>query len=169
MKPIRYRGRYPEAEEDLRDRGLLWHGRYPTQKPIYLVKKDGVDIFIKFQRMDPIHFSKNSSLILKAALEEASRYESIPSSVRFAEFVVDIWDKSKHRKPIERTFTTEYNPDSDIMVYGITGWGGTFLVDKVDNILDIPKRYAEKMRSPTYKVKLLRIGIRIPKGELVTA
>jgi len=167
MKTRKYLGRYPKATQLLKERGLLLRGQYPTQRSVYLVTKEGVDIIYRFQRMDPSHLAKNSSLILEAAFEDVSRYEDIPGSIRYAEFLVEIWDgsKTRKRKPIERHFTTAYNPESKIMVYGASGWeeDSFSLSDKIDDILNIPKRYKDKMKTPTYKVKTLRLGVRLPR------
>lgn len=162
--PIRrYRGRYPRATNDLYKLGLL--RQMPVQKEVTLFRDHGINISYRLKGVTPEKFRKVAHLLLEAAEAEATRYPEF--RWKFARFEVQLERTSKGRKslPLTQTYTAGKHTDAEIMVWGIAGGVPgeitNFLIDKVEDILDIPIRYIGRVRKQRpYKVIELEICVR---------
>ncbi|KKN01439.1 hypothetical protein LCGC14_1127650 [marine sediment metagenome] len=152
-------GKYPSAATHLMNEGFTTP---PRQYEKTFKKTQGVEIVYKLQDMTPVVFRENSDYLLLLAYQEAMRYEE--HDWKFAEFDVRLGRLRKGRDlPEIVTFTAAMNPNSEIMVYG-PGYEVPqrhFLYNKVEDILDIVRRYPGRVNKQTpYKVVALRIKIR---------
>ena len=154
-----YQGKYPSAGQFLVNEGLA---SLPRQKERDLTYTSGIDISYTLHSMTPANFKKYSDYILLLALQEAKRYDEY--RWKFASLDVRLGRLKKGRDlPEVVTFQTAMNPDSDIMVYG-PGYEipqRHFLIHKIEDILDIVNRYADRVsRQTPFRVVRLTISIR---------
>jgi len=154
-----YNGKYPSAADFLFREGLTSR---PRQRERIFTRTSGVDIIYTLKGMTPAKFREHSDTLLLLAFQEASRYSEY--KWKFAKFEVKMGRLKRGRDvPDIATFQAAMHDDPDIMVYG-PGYETPqkfFLIDKVDDILDISKRYQGKVdRQNPYKVLQLVISIR---------
>ena len=161
--PIRrYKGRYPQPTRDLHDLGLL--RQFPTQREVLLLRDHGVNITYRFKGLTPERLRLAAKILLEAAFEETVRYED-DYRWKFARFDVQLNRTAKGRKslPLTQTYTAGKHTDGHIMVYG-PGYevdDKIFLVDKIEQILDIPTRYTGKVKKQRpYTVARMQVCLR---------
>jgi len=168
-----YRGQYPGVVDYLLDKGVLKHPPRQVHRED-LIYDEGIDITYEFKKLTPEKFKEFADTILLAAETEASRYGE--EYWKFAYLDVELGGSPKGRTksgedPLIRTFTAGKHKEPDIMVYGPGYEVGepTFLIDKVQQILEIPERYRDSQgKQRPYKVLRLVIGIRMGLKALVT-
>ena len=159
MRKKPHAGKYPSAATHLMNEGFA---SPPRQYEKTFRKTEGIEIVYKLKNMTPVAFKENSDILLLLAYQEAMRYEEY--RWKFAEFDVRLGRLRKGRDlPEITTWTAAMNPDAETMVYGV-GYSVPqkhFLVDKVNDILDIVNRYPGRVnKQAPYKVVALRIKIR---------
>jgi hypothetical protein len=157
-----YHGKYPSAGRELINAGFAGT---PKQVEAELKWAEGIDIVYPLKRMTPANFQKYSDVILLLAYQEAMRYNEY--RWKFAKLDVRLGKLKKGRDlPDEVTFQAHMHDDPDIMVYG-PGYEepqDIFLHQKVDDVLDIARRYGDRVSKQTpYRVTKLTISIRQPK------
>lgn len=176
MKIKPYHRKYPAVTQLLHDRGVL--DGYPKQ----VVRDDlqyaeGIDIIYNLKGMAPAKFREFAEALLLVAYEEAKRYDDEP--IKFAKFEVKLNRTEKGRKTLSRpvrTYGAQGHDDANVMVFGKEALGYTptrfkdgveveqksYLVNKVDEILDIADKYMRDYLSQQrpYKVLQLIISIR---------
>jgi len=167
------RGGYPSAAMILLEKGYI-------TAPQQILRQDirwatGVDIIYKLKNMTPARFKEASPYLLTLAEQEGQRYKDF--KWKFAGFDVKLGRLKKGRDlPEVTTFMAAMHEDTSIMVWGeeVLGYEVPqkyFLNNKVDDILDIAKRYTDKVDKQTpYVVTKLFISIRQPRetGEEAT-
>ena len=156
---IPYKGKYPSAARALIEDNIT---SIPRQYSRTLRKTEGVDIVYKLRGMTPAGFERYSDMLLLLAYQEGMRYNHV--RWKFFSFDVRLGRLKKGRDlPEVVTFTTAMHPDPEIGVYG-PGYEVPqrhFLYNKVEDILEIAKRYADKVRKQTpFRVTALRISVR---------
>ena len=141
----------------------------PVQKAVILFRDHGINITYRLKGMTPERFRRISHLLLEAAEAEANRYPEF--RWKFARFEVQLNRTAKGRKslPLTQTYTAGKHTEADIMVWGIPGGVPgevtNFLIDKVEQIIDIPTRYIGRVkRQRPYTVLDMEICLRA--GEL---
>lgn len=157
-----YRGQYPSAARYLMEEGVT---SIPRQYEREIHWARGVDIIYTLHYMAPANFAKYSDSLLLLAYQEAKRYDEF--GYKFAGFDVRL-GRSRKGKDLQEvvTFQAAMNKDAGVMVYGEAELGYEvpqkyFLVNKVKDILDLAKRYPEKLiKQAPYKVLRLFISIR---------
>ena len=159
---IPYRGKYPSAARALMDEGIT---SIPRQYVRELRKMDGIDIVYKLRRLTPANFNRYSDTLLLLAYQEGMRYDHI--RWKFFSFDVKLGRLKKGRDlPEVVSFTAAMHPNPEIGVYG-PGYEVPqrhFLYNKVEDITEIAKRYADKVSKQTpFRVVELRISIREEK------
>ena len=162
LKKKPYRGHYPSATRYLMEEDVT---SIPRQYEREIHWAYGVDIVYTLRHMTPANFAKYADSLLLLAYQEAKRYDEF--GYKFAGFDVRLGRSRKGRDLQEViTFQAAMNPDADVMVYGEEALGYTvpqkyFLINKVRDILDLGRRYPEKLiKQAPYKVLRLFIGIR---------
>jgi len=160
-----YRGRYPSAARFLMAQDVT---SAPRQYDKELKWAEGIDIVYTLRNLTPANFEKYSDTLLLLAEQEGARYKEY--LYRFAGFDVKLGRLKKGKDlPEIVTFQSSMSPDSDVMVWG-PGYETPkreFLFQKAEDILDITKRYAERVsKQKPYKVIRLFISIRSPKREV---
>jgi hypothetical protein len=159
MKKIPYRGHYPGAGRYLIDENMA---TLPRQVEKTFRKSEGVDIIWPLRNMTPSNFRKYSDALLLLAFQEAMRYNEY--KWKFAAFEVRLGRLKRGRDlPEVITFQTAMHDDPEIMVWG-PGYEVPqrhFLYNKVEDILDLTKRYPNMLRTQVpYRVLRLVISIR---------
>jgi hypothetical protein len=139
----------------------------PRQSEKEFSKYEGIDITYTFVDMTPVNFAKYSDQLLLLAFQEAKRYDRY--QWKFARFDVRLGRMKKGKDlPEVASFQAAMHGDPDIMVYG-PGYEVPqeyFLYNKVNDILDIVKRYIGKVSvQAPYKVLRMVVCIREPYGE----
>lgn len=163
----RYQGRYPRATGDLYRLGLL--RQFPVQKEVVLFRDHGINIIYRLKGCTPERFKRVSHLLLEAAETECKRYPEF--RWKFARFEVELNRTSKGRKslPLTQTYTAGKHTDAEIMVWGVPGGVPgevtKFLIDKVEEILDIPMRYVGRVKKQR-PYTVLRLEVCVRAGEL---
>jgi hypothetical protein len=162
MRKIPYGGKYPSAASNLIKEGVA---SAPRQAERVLGWAEGIDITYTLKNLTPAAFRKYSDRLLLLALQEASRYPD--ARWKFAGFDVRLGRLKKGKDlPEVATFTASMHDEPEIMVYG-PGYetpNKPFLKDKVDEILDLTKRYPGKLSTQNpYRVVKLFISIREEK------
>lgn len=157
-----YRGVYPSAARYLISEGVTSTPRQ-FEREIHWAR--GVDIIYTLHGMTPANFAKYSDSLLLLAYQEAKRYDEF--GYKFMGFDVRLGRSRKGRDLQEViTFQSAMNPNAGVAVYGEEELGYPvpqkyFLVNKVRDILDLAKRYPEKlMKQAPYRVLRLFISIR---------
>ena len=166
MEKKPYHGKYPSAANELIRNGFA---TTPRQLIPEIKWAEGIDITYTLKNLTPANFQKAADILLLLAYQEAMRYDE--AKMKFAKFDVRLGKLKKGRDlPDEVTFQAHMHADSDIMVYG-PGYDvpqEVFLYQKVNAILDIAKRYGDRVnKQAPYKVVRLTICIREPiRGRL---
>jgi hypothetical protein len=161
MEKKPYKGKYPSAAHELIRTGFA---STPRQLRPEIRWAEGIDIVYTLKNMTPANFQKYADVLLLLAYQEAMRYDEY--KMKFAKFDVRLGKLKKGRDlPDEVTFQAHMHPDSDTMVYG-PGYEvpqEVFLYQKTNAILDIAKRYGDRVnKQAPYKVVRLTICIRQP-------
>ena len=156
---IPYRGHYPSAARTLIEDDIT---SIPRQYSRTLRKTEGVDIVYKLRGLTPANFERYSDILLLLAYQEAMRYNHI--RWKFASFDVRLGRLKKGRDlPEVVTFTAAMNPDAEVLVYG-PGYPTPqrySLAEKVEDVLEIAKRYADKVsKQRPFRVTALRVSVR---------
>ena len=159
----RYKGRYPRATGKLYDLGIL--RQMPVQTDVAFVRDHGINITYRLKGVTPEKFSRVSDLLLEAAEVEANRYPEF--KWKFARFEVQLNRTAKGRKslPLTQTYTAGKHTAAEIMVWGVPGGvpgeATNFLIDKVEDIIDIPTRYIGRVkRQRPYTVTQMQVCVR---------
>lgn len=161
MDKIPYHAHYPSAARFLIEEDIC---STPRQFEKTLLKSEGIDIIYTLRNLTPANFHKYSDKLLLLAFQEATRYNQY--KWKFAGFEVRLGRLKKGRDlPEVATFQAAMHDDPEIMVYG-PGYEVPqryFLYNKVEDILDITRRYPGHLkRQAPYKVIQLFISIREP-------
>jgi len=163
LEKIPYKGKYPSAARFLIDEGVAGP---PRQIVKDLKWARGIDIIYTLRNMTPANFRKYSDSLLLLAYQEATRYKDA-GRWKWASFDARLGRLKKGRDlPETITFQAHMHDDPDTMIYG-PGYDvptKVFLTDQVDKILDIVRRYGDRLNKQTpFKVVHLTISIRQPK------
>jgi len=162
MKKKLYKGTYPPAARHLIGEGVT---SPPKQIPKDLRWADGIDIVYNLKGLTPVAFRQHADSLLLLAYQEMMRYNEY--QWKFATFEVKLGKLRKGRDlPDIASFQCAMHDEPEIAVYG-PGYEVPqrhFLYNKVEDILDISKRYLGKInkQSPFRVVKLV-ISIRDPR------
>ncbi len=168
IKKIPYNLQYPSAAKYLIEQG--WSSP-PKQFLKELNWAWGIDIVYNLKNMTPKEFKRLSDTLLLVAYQESMRYNEY--RYKFAGFDVKLGRLQKGRDlPDIVTFSAAMHTDAEVMIYGEKALGyelppqaktKPFLINKVDDILDILQRYEEKVSNQRpFKVVRLFISIRDP-------
>ena len=162
IRKIPYVGHYPSAARYLIEEGVAG---VPKQYVRDLRKTEGIDIVYKLSGMTPAKFSAYKEHLLLLAYQEGMRYNHV--RWKFGSFDVRLGRLKKGKDlPEIVTFMAAMHPDPDIMVYG-PGYDTPqrhFLYNKVEDIEEIAKRYADKIsKQRPFRVTTLRISVREEK------
>ena len=143
--------------------GLL--RQYPVQKLVVLFRDYGVNITYRLKGCTPERFRAAADTFLEAAEAECRRYPEY--RWKFARFEVQLNRTAKGRKslPLMQTYTAGKHTEAEIMVWGIPGGvpgeKTNFLIDKVEDIIDIPIRYIGRVkRQRPYAISEMEICLR---------
>jgi len=161
VKKKLYAGSYPSAARFLMEEDIT---SIPRQQEKHFKWAEGIDIIYTLRHLTPVNFRKYMDSLLLLAYQEAMRYES--SKWKFARFDVKLGRLKKGRDlPEVASFQTAMHDDPEILCYG-PGYEVPkrhFLYHKVEDILDIVKRYPGKVSGQApYRVVKLVISIREP-------
>jgi len=159
-----YAGVYPSAARYLMEQDIT---SIPRQ-----VKRDdmswaeGIDITYTLRGLTPANFRIYSDSLLLLAYQEMMRYEKA-AKWKFAKFEVRLGRLKKGRDlPEIASFPSAMHDEPTIAVYG-PGYEVPqryFLYQKVEDILDIVKRYLGKVNKQNpYRVIKLIISVREPR------
>ena len=160
-----YKGKYPSAALYLMKEDITYA---PRQYERPLRWAEGLDIVYTLHNLTPANFAKYHDYLLLLAKQEADRYKEYMYA--FAGFDVRLGRLKKGKDlPEIVTFQCSMNPDPEVMVWG-PGYDTPrreFLFQKTEDILDIVKRYEERVsKQKPYKVVKLFISIRQPKRDI---
>lgn len=163
MDKIPYRGKYPAAANHLMHEGVSSLPKQVNREDLKWA--DGLDIVYNLRDLTPTNFREYSDSLLLLAYQEAMRYND--KKWKFARFEVRLGRLKKGRDlPEIASFQCAMHDDPDIMVFG-PGYEVPqrhFLYHKVQDILEIAKRYLGKVNKQNpYKVTQLIISIREPR------
>ena len=163
MEKKPYKGRYPAAAAQLIREGITSAPRQVRKED--LAWADGIEITYNLKGLTPVKFREYCDSLLLLAYQEAMRYDEY--KWKFASFEVKLGRLKKGRDlPEIASFQSAMHDEPEIMVYG-PGYETPqrhFLKDKVEDILDIAKRYPGKVsKQSPYKVIKLVIFIREPR------
>ena len=161
MEKKPYKGKYPSAANFLIEEGVTSAPRQVTKTFTW---SDGIDITYNLKGLTPVNFRQYADSILLLAYQEAMRYDEYKWS--FAKLEVKLGRLKKGKDlPDIASFQSAMHDEPSIMVYG-PGYEVPqkhFLKDKVEDILDIVKRYIGKVsKQKPYRVIKLVISIRSP-------
>lgn len=165
MEKIPYHGHYPSAARFLIEDDIT---AVPRQRARDLRWAEGIDIIYTLKGLTPANFRRYSDSLLLLAYQEAMRYDKV-GRWKFATFDVRLGRLKKGRDlPEVISFQAHMHDDPDIMVYG-PGYevpNKIFLKDQVEKILDIIKRYGDRINKQSpFKVIRLTISIREPRRQ----
>ena len=160
MKKIPYSGHYPSAARYLIESDVTATPRQIERTD--LTRSEGIDIIYTLKRLTPANFRTYSDSLLLLAYQEMMRYNK--HKWKFARFDVRLGRLKKGRDlPEIASFGSAMHDDPEIAVFG-PGYEVPqrhFLKDKVEDILDITKRYSGKVsRQNPFRVVKLVISIR---------
>lgn len=163
MEKKPYKGRYPTAAMVLIDQGITSAPRQVHKEELRWA--DGIDITYILKDLTPVKFREVSDTLMLLAYQEMMRYEE--SKWKFARFDVKLGRLKKgHDLPEIASFPCAMHDEPEIAVYGPGYETPTrhFLYNKVEDILEIVKRYPGKVsKQAPYKVVKLVISIREPR------
>jgi len=156
-----YGGKYPSTARYLIEQGIT---SAPKQSKREFERHEGVDITYTLKNMTPVNFRKYADQLLLLAYQEMMRYDEY--KWKFAKFDVKLGRLKKGRDlPDIASFQSAMHDDPEIAVSG-PGYEVPqrhFLYHKVEDILDITKRYTGKVSTQNpFKVLRLVISIREP-------
>lgn len=158
-----YKGRYPAAANLLISEGVASAPRQIKRDD--MIWAEGVDIIYNLKDLTPVNFREYSDSLLLLAYQEMMRYNEF--TWKYARFEVRLGRLKKGRDlPEIASFQCGMHDDPEIAVYGpeYEVPHRTFLKNKVEDILDILKRYVGKIsKQSPYKVIKLIISIREPR------
>ena len=162
MKKISYEGHYPSAARFLIEQNIC---ATPRQHKMELGWAEGINIVYTLKGLTPAMFQRYSDTLLLLAYQEAMRYRE--TKWKFAGFDVRLGRLKKGKDlPEVVTFQAGMHDDPEIMVYG-PGYevpNRIFLNQKVEDILDLAKRYSGKVSQQNpYRAVRLFISIREPR------
>jgi len=161
IKKIPYAGHYPSAAGALMREGICTK---PRQIEKSFKWANGLDIIYTLKGLTPANFRRYSDILLLLAYQEAMRYNHI--RWKFAGFDVRLGRLSKSKDlPEIATFQAAMHDEPNILVYGpdYEVPQRHFLYHKVEDILDITKRYSGRVsKQNPFKVLRLFISIREP-------
>ena len=163
MEKKPYKGRYPAAANLLIEQGV---SSAPRQvKKTDMRWAEGVDIIYSLKNLTPVNFRGFSDSLLLLTYQEMMRYNEY--TWKFAKFEVKLGRLRKGRDlPEIASFQCGMHDDPEIAVYGpeYEVPQRTFLINKVEDILEILKRYLGKIsKQNPYRVIKLIISIREPR------
>ena len=163
MDKISYKGKYPSAARYLIDLEVTSIPRQVERND--LAWAEGVDITYTLKGLTPANFRKHSDSLLLLAYQEMMRYDKY--KWKFARFDVKLGRLKKGRDlPEIASFQSAMHDDPEIAIYG-PGYDVPqrhFLKDKVEDVLDIVKRYLGKVsKQNPYRVVKLVVSIREPR------
>lgn len=161
MEKKPYKGLYPSAANILINEDVT---SPPRQVQKELNWADGIEITYNLKGLTPARFRQYSDTLLLLAYQEMMRYQEY--KWKFAKFEVHLGRLKKGRDlPEIASFPCAMHDEPEIAVYG-PGYEVPqrhFLYNRVEDILDIVKRYPHKVSKQTpYKVIKLIISIREP-------
>jgi len=162
MEKKPYKGKYPTVARLLIDEGIASVPKQVERNDLRWAS--GVDITYTLHDLTPTNFQEYSDKLLLLAYQEAMRYNEY--KWKFARFEVRLGRLQKGRDlPEVADFQAAMHDEPEIMVYG-PGYEVPqryFLYHKVQDIIDISKRYLGKVsKQNPYKVIRLVISIREP-------
>ena len=162
MEKKQYKGKYPSAAMLLIAEGVT---SAPRQVQKELGWADGLDIEYTLKGLTPMRFREFSDSLLLLAYQEMMRY--MEYKWKFAKFEVKLGRLKKgHDLPEIASFPSAMHDEPEISVYG-PGYEVPqrhFLYNKVEDILDIIRRYPGKVsKQAPYRVIKLIISIREPR------
>jgi len=162
MEKKLYQGRYPSVARHLMDIGVT---SIPKQVKKEFNWAEGIDITYTLRDMTPVNFRKYADQFLLLAYQEMMRYDEW--KWKYAKFDVKLGRLKKGRDlPDIASFQSAMHDEPEIAVSG-PGYEVEqrhFLYHKVEDILDITKRYTGKVRTQNpFKVIRLVISIREPR------
>jgi len=161
MEKKPYKGKYPSAANYLIEEGVT---SAPKQIAKTFTWSEGIDITYTLKGLTPVNFRKYADSILLLAYQEAMRYVEYKWAFTKLEVKLGRLKKGKDL-PDVASFQSAMHDEPSIMVYG-PGYEVPqrhFLKDKIEDILDIVKRYMGKVsKQSPYKVIKLVISIRSP-------
>jgi len=154
-----YGGRYPSTARYLMEQGVT---SAPRQVRREFTWAEGIDITYNLRNMTPKNFRIYADQLLLLAYQEMMRYNEY--KWKFAKFDVKLGRLKKGRDlPDIASFQSAMHDDPEIAVSG-PGYEVPqrhFLYHKVEDILDIVKRYQGKVNTQNpFKVIRLVISIR---------
>lgn len=163
MNKIPYAGRYPSAARMLIEQNVTSAPRQIRRDDINWA--DGIDIVYTLKGLTPAAFREFSDSLQLLAYQEAMRYNEY--KWKYARFEVKLGRLKKGRDlPEIASFQSAMHDDPEVLIYG-PGYETPrreFLYNKVEDILDIVKRYLGKVsKQNPYKVIKLIISIREPR------
>lgn len=161
MDKKNYEGKYPSTARYLIEEGV-------TSAPRQIKKEfnwaEGIDITYNLRGLTPVQFRKYADQLLLLAYQEMMRYNEF--KWKYARFDVKLGRLKKGRDlPDIASFQSAMHDDAEIAVSG-PGYEVPqrhFLYHKVEDILDISKRYTGKVSTQNpFRVIKLVISIRQP-------
>ncbi len=163
-----YKLHYPSAARMLIEEGITSPARQTEMTSLQWA--DGLNITYTLKGLTPANFRKYADSLLLLAFQECERYKEY--KWKFAGFDVKLGRLPKGKDLSEVvTFQASMHDDGEVMVYGEKALGyevpegmKKFLINKVDEIIDITKRYPTKINKQNpFRVIKLFIAIREPK------
>jgi len=156
-----YGGKYPQTARYLIEQGIT---SVPKQTKKELNWAEGIDITYNLKNMTPVQFRRYADQLLLLAYQEMMRYNEY--KWKYARFDVKLGRLKKGRDlPDIASFQCAMHDEPEIAVYG-PGYEVPqrhFLYHKVEDILDIVKRYTGKVSTQNpFRVIKLVISIREP-------
>lgn len=163
MEKKPYSGRYPSAARYLMESDVTSIPRQIKRNDLHWA--EGVDIIYTLRGLTPANFRTYADSLLLLAYQEMMRYNEY--KWKFAKFDVKLGRLKKGRDlPEIASFQCASHDDPEIAIYG-PGYEVPqrhFLYHKVQDILDIVKRYLGKVsKQNPYRVVKLIINIREPR------
>lgn len=158
-----YKGQYPSAARHLMNEGIT---SIPKQvKKEDLAWAEAIVITYTLRGLTPVNFRKYADSLMLLAYQEMMRYNEY--KWKFASFEVKLGRLKKGRDLADvQSYQTAMHDEPEICVYG-PGYDTPqrhFLYNKVEDILDIAKRYMGKVNKQNpYRVIKLVISIREPR------
>lgn len=163
LKKKPYAGQYPSRARFLMEEDITSIPRQVLRPEIRWA--ESLDIIYTLRNLTPANFEHYKDDLLLLAYQECMRYNKY--KWKFASFDVRLGRLSKGKDlPEIATFQASMHDDPDILVFG-PGYETPrreFLYLKVDDIIDLAKKYKDKVsKQRPYKVIRLTISIREPR------